>query len=145
MSTTISFGIKPDYFPGAPPLHLTVKLDGQTLLDQLITQAVDFTHDVAEDEASHVLEFEMLNKTHAHSPWDNNGQSLGDCSLRIESLSFDGIELDQVFSANTKYLHRRNNPAGELIVEDFHQVMGCNGLVRFEFDTPAYLWLLEKM
>lgn len=143
--TTVSCRIIPDYFPDAPPLHLTIRLDGEILLDQPIVKGLDFEHDIMDDEAHHVLEFEMLNKTYAHSPWDNQGRSLGDCSLRIENMSLDGIILNQVFRANARYLHRYNDPERDLVDEEFHEVMGCNGHVRFTFDTPAYLWLLENM
>ena len=143
--TQITCRITPDYFPDAPPLCLTIRLNGQVLLDQAITEPVDFAHDISDDEAHHCLEFEMTNKTFAHSPWDSQGRSMGDCLLRIEHVQFDGIELDQVFRKAAQYQHRRNNPAGELITEEFYEVMGCNGVIRFEFDSPTYLWLLENM
>lgn len=143
--TQISCRITPDYFADAPPLHLTVRLDGQILLDQPVTSTVELAHDISDDEAEHCLEFEMQNKTYAHSPWDNNGQSLGDCQLLIQNMAFDGIELGQVFRDHTQYQHSFNDPNKEPVTEEFHEVMGCNGQVRFKFATPAYLWLLENM
>ena len=144
-TTQISCRIVPTYFPDAPPLHLTIKLDGQTLLDQDIQEPVDFVHEVEDQEARHLLEFEMLNKSDQHTPWDSQGQILGDCQLQIEKMSFDGIELTQIFSRNSQYLHSYNDPNGEVVTDQFYEIMGCNGVVRFEFETPVYLWLLENM
>jgi hypothetical protein len=144
-TTQIGFRVVPDYIPGVPPLHLTVRLDDQVLLDQPITEPLDVVHEVSDDEGQHCLEFEMTNKTYAHSPWDSAGNSLGDCFLRIENLTFDNIQLAHLFSEHARYSHSHNDPTGDIVEDDFYDVMGCNGRVRFNFETPMYLWLLENM
>jgi hypothetical protein len=144
-TTQINFQVVPDYVPGVPPLHLTVRLGDQVLLDQPITETVDIVHEVTDDEGQHCLEFEMLNKTYEHSPWDSEGRSLGDCLLRIENLTFDGIQLTHLFNEHARYSHSYNDPNGTVIEEECYGVMGCNGHVRFNFETPIYLWLLENM
>lgn len=144
-TTQLSFQILPEYFLGATPLHLTVRLDGQVVLDQPITEPVDVVHEVLDDEGRHCLEFEMINKTYEHSPWNSEGHSLGDCLLRIENISFDSIPLTTVFSDHARYSHSYNVPDGAEIEENFYGTMGCNGRVRFNFETPTYLWLLENM
>lgn len=144
-NTTLSCLIRPEYFDGATPLHLTIQLDGKIILDQDITDPVEFTHDINDDEGQHELELIMLNKTYQHSPWDSQGNSLGDCKLSIKNLSFDGIELGQVFINHSSYYHNFNDPERDQVQEEFHGVMGCNGRVVFQFETPVYLWLLEHM
>jgi hypothetical protein len=144
-TTQINFQVVPDYVPGVSPLHLTVRLGDQVLLDQPITEPVDVVHEIDDDEGQHCLEFEMLNKTHAHSPWDSEGRSLGDCLLRIENLTFDSIQLTHLFNEHARYSHSYNDPTGPVIEEECYGVMGCNGRVRFNFETPVYLWLLENM
>jgi hypothetical protein len=144
-TTQVSFQILPEYFLGATPLHLTVRLDDQVVLDQPITEPVDVVHEFSDDEGRHCLEFEMSNKTYAHSPRDREGRSLGDCLLRIENISFDNIPLTHIFYKHSQYSHSYNDPNGVVIEQDFYGAMGCNGRARFNFETPAYLWLLENM
>ena len=146
MNTKFSCRIVPDYFPGASPLHFTILLDSEKIFDQDITEPVNFTHEFAEDEADHALEFQLSNKTHAHSIWD--GEKLtGDCLINITDVAFDDINLDILMIDHTTYYHNFNDPDSSdyNVEEEFHSIMGCNGRAVFQFQQPFYLWLLEHM
>jgi hypothetical protein len=137
--------IRPEYFAGATALHLTINLNGQSIFDQDITDAVDFTHELSDDPGQHKLEFCMSGKTFEHSPWDSNGTILANCQLHIDNISIDGIDLADIFRTHSRYTHSHNDPTGDTVTQPFHGTLGCNGLVTFEFETPMYLWLLEHM
>jgi hypothetical protein len=137
--------IRPDYFAGAAPLHLTINLNGQPIFSQLITDVVDFSHELSDDPGPHCLEFVMSGKTFGHSVLDSSGTILSDCLLHIDHMLFDDIELDNIFRTHSRYTHSYNDPKQEAVSQDFHGTLGCNGQVVFEFETPMYLWLLENM
>lgn len=143
--TTLSCRITPDYFVGATPLQLTIRLDCQTIFNQAITDQVEFAYNFASDEGQHRLEFELSGKTHAHSPWDSAGNGLADCQIHINCISFDEIDVSNIVQRLGRYTHSYNDPARDPVTEEFYSTMGCNGCVSFEFETPIYLWLLENM
>ena len=137
--------IRPDSFAGATALHLTINLNGQSIFDQAITDTVDFSHELLDDPGQHKLEFCMSGKTFGHSVLDSSGTILSDCLLHIDKVSFDDIDLDDIFRTHSRYTHSYNDPDRDVVTEEFHGVLGCNGQVTFEFETPMYLWLLEHM
>lgn len=146
MNTKLSCRVTPDYFEGVDPLRLTILLDSTPIFDQDITEAVDIVHEFAEDEADHVLEFVMSNKTHEHCKWDGE-KPVADCLLNITDVGFDDIMLNQLFIDHSTYYHNFNSPDSTDFnhEERFYGVMGCNGRAVFKFQQPIYLWLLEHM
>ena len=142
---TLACRIRPDYFAGATALHLTINLDDEPIFSQAITDAVDFSHEISDDTAHHRLEFCLSGKTFKHSPWDSAGTILADCRVHIDNISFDDIDLADVFRTHSRYTHSYNDPDKDPVTDEFHGVMGCNGQVVFEFESPMYLWLLEHM
>lgn len=128
-------------------LKIIVRLDGAVLSEhQLSPDAVSIRHEFDDDlEQSRLLEIELAGKTQAHTTVNEAGEILEDHTVNIANFQLDGVELDYVFYSNCEYEHSYNNPAGESTVEKFFGNMGCNGTVRFEFVSPTYIWLLEKM
>lgn len=128
-------------------LSIVVKLDGTVLGEyQLTPEAVCVQHEFNDDlEQSRLLEIEMVGKTAEHTTVNEAGEILTDHTVSIEDFHLDGVELNYVFYSNCKYEHSYNNPEGESVTEQFFGNMGCNGTVRFEFVSPTYIWLLEKM
>lgn len=97
-----------------------------------------------DDEAEHVLIFELSGKTSAHTKVDETGAITQDVTVSIEDVSFDEIKLGHLVCEKTVYEHDFNGTA-PLVQDKFYGTMGCNGTVRMEFTTPIYLWLLENM
>lgn len=109
-----------------------------------VADPVNFTHEFADTEGKHQLRFVMKNKTHDHTTIDDAGNILTDCRICIGKLSFDNIDLGQIFIEQAVYEHNFNGTA-DPIKDQFYGEMGCNGTVTLAFTTPIYLWLLENM
>ncbi len=125
-------------------LVITVTLDNETLYEGPAngTVASEFNDDV---EGVRKLAITLSNKTDAHTEIDADGNIVSDHVVEITNFNLDGIELDYVFYSNCVYTHSFNDPNVAPQTHDFFSTMGCNGTVAFEFDSPTYIWLLEKM
>jgi hypothetical protein len=118
--------------------------DTQIYNTEHVSESVNFTHEFADTDGKHQLRFVMKNKTHDHTKIDEAGNILKDCRICIDKLSFDEIDLQQIFIEQTVYEHNFNGTA-DTIQDQFFGEMGCNGTLTLEFTTPVYLWLLENM
>lgn len=121
------------------------------LLDQAVVYSSDHVrgpelvnYEFSDIDGEHVLEFCLTNKRIEHTRIDLEGNIMEDARLTIADVSFEGIELNQIFIDRAVYHHDFNGSAAP-IDDKFYGEMGCNGTVRLEFTTPIYLWLLENM
>jgi hypothetical protein len=96
------------------------------------------------DDSERELKFVLKNKTQDHTKIDEAGNILTDCCICIGGLSFDEIDLGQIFIEQAVYEHNFN-VTDDTIQDQFYGEMGCNGTVTLSFTTPIYLWLLENM
>jgi hypothetical protein len=96
------------------------------------------------DNKEHELKFVMKNKTSDHTKIDEHSNIISDARLIITDLTFDAIELGQIFIDKAVYTHNFNG-TGKETQEKFYGEIGCNGIVSLRFSTPMYLWLLEHM
>jgi len=127
------------------PLGLEIRIDNQVVLDlEHVTELIEFKHSVSDDDADHCLEFVLKNKTAEHTQIDQQGNIVSDACLNISNLTFDEIELKQIFIDHAVYTHNFNGSQPET-QQQFYGVKGCNGTVSLDFSTPVYLWLLEHM
>lgn len=94
-------------------------------------------------EQQHLLEFVLKDKKPEHTQIDEHGDIVKDSLLKIQNICIDELDLDQIVYANAVYQHHCNDDNAPLVEEQFFGSMGCNGTVKFEFDTPFYLWYLE--
>ena len=130
----------------AAVLDFTMKLDGKiqwqgrpgTDVQEIAVELEDV------DDQSHVVEFVLSGKTIEHTQITDQGEITSDVTVRIQDISFDDIEISQMFSELAEY-HHDFNGTQPFIVDRFYGEMGCNGTVRLKFTTPIYLWLLENM
>jgi len=130
--------------PGRP-VGLEIWFDtNQIYNSEQVTDPVDFVYDFADDDAGHQLRFVLKNKTAKHTRVDTDGNITADSCVCIENLSFDQIELGQVFVDHAVYEHDFNGTA-DAVQDKFFGTMGCNGTVSLTFACPIYLWLLEHM
>jgi hypothetical protein len=109
-----------------------------------VAEPINFAHEFTDTEGDHQLRFVMKNKTTNHTTIDEAGNILTDCRVCINNLSFDEIDLGQIFIEQAVYEHDFNGTADK-IKDQFYGEMGCNGTVTLAFTTPIYLWLLENM
>jgi hypothetical protein len=118
--------------------------DTQIYNTEHVADTINFEYDFVDTDGDRQLRFVMKNKTQAHTTIDADGNILSDCRICIENLSFDEIQLRQIFLDHAVYEHDFNGTTDK-IQDRFYGEMGCNGTVTLVFTTPVYLWLLENM
>lgn len=126
-------------------LGIEVWLDEEQILNQdNVVNLIELNHTLPDDDGEHELRFVLKNKTIEHTKIDEQGNIISDACLTISNLSFDDIELKQIFVNEAVYTHNFNGTQPETQTK-FYGEMGCNGTVSLKFTTPIYLWLLEHM
>jgi hypothetical protein len=127
-------------------LKLTARLNGRVFFDQVLTQEEILikTEFLDIDGETYRLEIEMSGKKPEHTTVDDDGNITEDRLIKISDFAIDNIALAQLFTEKTQYHHDFNGSQAPVVAKFFGN-MGCNGVVKFEFTTPAYLWMLENM
>ena len=126
-------------------LGFCVTLDGvEVARHNHVVEATVVELTVPESEGEHQLVFEMFGKLPNHTRVDDQGQITQDALLTISNFEVLDFNIDKQFYELFKYNHNYNGN-GPNILEDFNGSLGCNGHVVFEFITPLYLWILEKL
>lgn len=143
--TSIRFSCRISTTDPTTPLGVEAWIDDHKFFDsEHVEQTQDISTDIDDDEAEHVLRLILKNKLPSHTKIDQDGNIVQDARIVIEDVSFDEIKLGYTMTKLAKYTHDFNGTGAET-VQVFHGEMGCNGVVRLEFTTPVYLWLLEHM
>ncbi len=130
-----------------PDLTFVVRFNGEEIhrATNVSQESQEISHEFDDSiDAQHQVEFELLGKQKHHTKIDTNGDITQDRLIEISDVSIDDIELGYLFSQNTEY-HHDYNGTGKPIADRFYDSMGCNGVARFRFSSPVYLWLLENM
>ena len=143
--STINFGFTLESTQSHCPFEFVVSIDGKSV-DTV--SGFDGSHicsiEISDDTADHVIEISMQGKTAEHTKIDSDGNILEDILVTVTKAQLDDIELGHAFLEHATYSHDFNGTQDPVTVP-FVGVMGCNGIVRFVFSTPAYLWLLENL
>ena len=118
--------------------------DGDLLFDQLVDQSVEFRHEFNDGvDQEHTLAIKLCDKTHDHTRVDHQGNIIEDSVINISNIALDDIPLGYLATQTAVYQHN-NNGNSEYVNDKFYGAMGCNGTVELKFNSPVYLWLLEK-
>ena len=127
-------------------LLLIVRLDHQEIWRGTLEQEFVRIQHVFDDTADldHLLEIEMQHKISEHTRVDAEGNILEDRVIEIRDLSFEDIPLTPPLVGIAEY-HNDVNGTQSHRIDKFYGNMGCNGIVKIEFSSPVYLWLLENM
>lgn len=126
-------------------IGLQIRLNNQIIFDScdaLNKQVIEYKFE--DLESAHVLEIEMMGKLPTDTEIDQQGNILSDKSITIENLAFDEIMLGQLITELAVYTHNFNG-SQDTIDDQFYGSMGCNGIVKLEFTSPVYIWMLENM
>ncbi len=107
-----------------------------------VTQPINFSFKMSNDEGNHELRVIMKHKDFAHSKFDADGNTVSTVSLEVTDIAIDEISLDHIMIETSTYTHNFNG-GGEQVTERFFGTMGCNGTVSLKFTTPVYLFLLD--
>ena len=145
MSDTIEFCCELTSTVTSVPLAIDVQLNGVSLFQtDHVKDICEIKFTIDDAEAAQKVQFIMSGKTAEHTKIDEHSNIIADAMIKINNVTIDGINIDQLFIDKTQYNHDFNStqPA---IVDRFYGFMGCNGVLTFEFSTPIYLWLLENM
>jgi len=127
------------------PLGIRVCLDGAEIYQKNhVDQLVCIQHHMSDSDGEHELTIEMLGKTPDHTQIDQDNNIVSDAMLNISNLEIDEIDIDYLMQQHAVYHHDFNGTQAP--VEDkFYNAMGCNGVVKFKFTSPIYLWFLENL
>lgn len=66
-----------------------------------------------------------------------------DSIVEVHNFSIDNMPIGHAFYENSVYHHNFNGNSDE-IEDRFYGKMGCNGIVRFKFESPIYPWILAN-
>lgn len=91
----------------------------------------------------HELRLTMAGKTMKDTQLVN-GQIQQDAMLHIDAVYIDDVDITQLVYQQASYQHNFNGN-GQWVTERVYQRMGCNGILRFKFETPVYTWLLAQV
>lgn len=127
------------------PLGIRIVLDDAVIYENSHVSAEEhIEHKLSDADAEHELSFELFGKLTEHTKINEAGEIIKDALLSVTSLELDEIDIFQVMQDVAVYHHDFNGTQSPTEAK-FHGDMGCNGTVKFKFNTPVYLWLLENM
>lgn len=138
-------GVSGSYWNKKPAYSVSVdgvqQVSAAIAADTGVVEYVEFTLPVAED-SPHLLEIKLLNKTDDDVVQSQDQTEIvKDMLLNIESISIDDIELGQIKWDHSEFV--AEDPARPTLKNCVN--LGWNGSYQLKFDSPFYLWLLEKM
>lgn len=143
MDSTIGFRVVPSNSDRA--LSVTVRLNNEVILQlNSVAETYEFSKTISDEAGRHVLEFELSNKLPEHTTVDEQGNIVTDSTVTIENINMDGVVIDNAVHKLAQYWNDRNGTQTRHM-DRFYGVMGCNGVVHFEFTTPTYQWLLDNV
>lgn len=129
----------------AKPLSVSLAFDGQIIeSDWLCDQDRTFVLELPETPGHHALTMEISGKTSDHTTIDDAGNILSDSQIQIQRLNIDTVDIMPIFVNSAVYRHDFNG-TGELIDDQCFGLIGCNGIITLDFETPIYLWLLDNL
>jgi|LakMenEpi03Aug12_release.lakeMendotaPanAssembly.Ray.scaffolds.fasta_scaffold57937_4 hypothetical protein len=127
------------------PLGLRILFDQQTILETpRVNHEIEIEHTFSDDDGEHELAIELFGKTAEHTKIDQAGEIVSDSVLTVDGIEIDAIDLNFLFQQLATYTHDFNGTQA-LTEQKFFGALGCNGVVKFKFTTPVYLWFLENM
>ena len=163
---SIDFTIKltAEYWDKKPRYSITVN-DHIGVPETEFTQARgtdvvhDFSIDLPDDEAEHIIKINFLNKEPTDTKKDqyedpNNFKIVDDMVLIVKDIEIDGISLpvgqDYEFDSDNVGYYLIDEPVTYKGVENTTKIPGCtnmgwNGSYCYDFKTPVYLWLLDQI
>jgi hypothetical protein len=105
-------------------------------------QTVNFEHTV--DPGAHTLKIRLENKTNSDTLLEN-GTVVKDMLLNIDDITIDDISLGILLWSAEYIPDTPQQYKGQLITKLDNCVnLGWNGTYILKFDSPFYIWLVEK-
>lgn len=128
------------------PLGVEVWLNEQCLLDNdQVVETLHVQHNINDDvEKQHTVKIVLKNKTAQHTQINENSEIVSDSVIEVKNFKLAEVNIDKIVQEQSVYSHNFNRD-NDYSDHAFYNTMGCNGIVKFDFFTPAYIWLLEHM
>lgn len=127
------------------PLGVRVLFDQKPIVETTrVNHEIEIQHAFSNEDGEHELSIELFGKTSEHTQINESGEIVADSVLTVNGIEIDAIDVGYLFQQISTYTHDFNGtqPATE---QKFYGSLGCNGVVKFKFTTPVYLWFLENM
>lgn len=142
---TFQVGLSGTYWDRKPAYSISIdgveQVSAIIAADSGVVEYAEFTVAVTEDQ-EHLLEIKLLNKTDDDTVQSaDKTEIVKDMLLNIESISIDDIELGQIKWDQSEFVPV--DSARPVLKECVN--LGWNGSYQLKFNSPFYLWLLEKM
>ena len=128
-------------------LNSTLQVDSYLNSEANTTQYFEFDAEIAEGD--HELKVVFLNKESSDTIQDDNGIIVSDLLLNIDEIEIDEIELATLKWSESVYtpdypLDYLDETQKQITSVDNCVNLGWNGTWKLKFQSPFYLWLLEK-
>ena len=123
-------------------LKLNFKFDDTPVASMILTNKIQqFYYEFNDTPGDHIFEIELTNKNPKDTKLNQNNEIIEDVFAEVFDIKISGIELGHVFYGQSIYYY--NNPKPKM--GQFFRQLGCNGVVKFKFYTPAYAWLMDNL
>jgi len=110
-----------------------------------IRDTVDIVYDFDDNiDGDHKICIELSGKLPTDTVIDTDGNIIKDNTIELTNFRIDEFDVDKIIKATAVYNHNFNGTANS-INDNFFGIAGCNGTIKFEFQSPVYIWLLEAM
>lgn len=124
------------------PPRARVTIGDKVIFDnQVSSENFIINHAEFENEGTHQLTIELLDKKPEHTEVDDQGNIIKDSVLKIKKVSIEDIEIQNNFSLDQeKFYYEHSGERHQL-----YDTLGVNGKAVINFSTPFYIWLLETI
>ena len=126
--------------------HHPLTVIGQLNNEQLFVDETGEKHSVEYDvdlaDGDHEFNLTIKNKTN-NNVLQEQGETVKDSYISIQRIIVDNIDLQRIMLLNAKFYPDHPDPKAP-VLEKLTE-LGYNGQYKFQFTTPLYLWVLEKL
>ena len=94
------------------------------------------------NDGPHTLRLIIEGKTNSNVLIEND-KTVKDTFITIDTMVVDNIDLSKLMLLNAKFYPKHEDPKSQVLEKIVE--LGYNGEYVFEFKTPLYEWVLEKL
>lgn len=127
--------------------NYSIILDDETVVESTINGVEPETHNFEKElsEGPHVLKIRLNNKEPSDTRLED-GKIVKDMLLNVEGIIIDDISLDHLLWESKFVPDQPRLFQGQTVDHlDGCVNLGWNGTYMLDFETPFYLWLLDKI
>jgi len=125
------------------PFNVAVMIDDKEIFNNKIEEKITIKSTADLDDGNHTIQLKLSGKTDEDTVIDDKNESiLKDVILNVHDIRFDDISVGKNLWSNSSYY-----PDLDRVLDStkHHVNLGLNGIWKFNFETPVYIWLLENL